>query len=63
MIYDTLSINEKGEFRRVCNKLLSLCLLCKQKEDTNKDYYFIERHGDAINEYFEPLGYELEINK
>jgi len=63
LIYDTLSINEKGEFRRVCNKLLSLCLLCKQKEDTKKDYYFIERHGDAINEYFEPLGYELEINK
>ncbi|NYC53002.1 ribosomal protein L9 [Clostridium beijerinckii] len=63
MIYDSLSIKEKDEFKKVCNKLLSYCLICKQKEDTKKDYYFAEGHKDAINEYFEPLGFELEINK
>jgi len=63
LIYDSLSIKEKDEFKRVCNKLLSYCLICKQKEDTKKDYYFAEGHKDAISEYFEPLGFELEINK
>lgn len=63
MIYDTLSSRDKDEFKRICNKLLSFCLICKQKEDTKKDYYFVENHKDAINEYFEPLGFELEVNK
>lgn len=63
MIYDSMSIKDKEEFKRVCNKLLSYCLICKQKEDTKKDYYFVEGHKDSINEYFEPLGFELEINK
>lgn len=63
MIYDTLSSRDKEEFKRISNKLLSFCLICKQKEDTKKDYYFVENHKDAINEYFEPLGFELEVNK
>lgn len=63
MRYDSLSLKDKEEFKRVCNKLLSFCLICKLKEDTKKDYYFVENNRDAINEYFEPLGYELEVNK
>lgn len=63
MIYDTLSSRDKEEFKRISNKLLSFCLICRQKEDTKKDYYFVENHKDAINEYFEPLGFELEVNK
>ena len=63
LIYDLLSLKDKEEFKRVCNKLLSYCLICKQKEDTKKDYYFVESHKDAINEYFEPLGFEIEVNK
>ena len=38
-------------------------MICKQKEGTKKDYYFVENHRDAINEYFEVLGFELEVNK
>lgn len=63
MLYNSLSIKDKEEFKRVCNKLLSCCLICRQKEETKKDYYFIERNVEAINEYFEPLGYELQVNK
>ena len=63
LIYDTLSIKEKEDFTRVCNKLLSNCLICRYKEATKKDYYFIERNSDAINEYFQPIGYEVEVNK
>jgi Domain of unknown function (DUF4194) len=60
--YDNLSLKDKDEFKRVCNKLLSCCLLCKKKEDTKKDYYFVEAHKEDINEYFAPLGYEVEVN-
>ena len=63
MIYDTLSIKDKEQFKKTCNKLLSCSLICKQKEGTKKDYYFVENHRDAINEYFEVLGFELEVNK
>lgn len=63
MIYDELSSRDKEEFKRITNKLLSFCLICKQKEDTKKDYYFVENHRDAINEYLEPLGFEIEVNK
>ena len=63
MIYDTLSIKDKEQFKKTCNKLLSCSLICKQNEKTKKDYYFVENHRDAINEYFEVLGFELEVNK
>lgn len=63
MEYNELSIKEKENFKKVCNKLLSTCLICKQKEDTKSDYYFLESHLDVINNYFEPLGFEVEINK
>lgn len=63
MRYQGLSLKDKEEFKRVCNKLLSYCLVCKKKEDTKKDYYFIESHREEINEYFEVLGYEVEVNK
>ena len=63
MIYNELTIKEKENFKRICNKLLSTCLICKQKEDTKRDYYFIEGHLDVINSYFEPLGFEVELNK
>ena len=63
MIYDTFSNRDKENFKRVCNKLLSYCLLCKAQEENKNDYYFIENNKEAINEYFAPLGYEVEINK
>ena len=63
MGYEDLTIKEKENFKRVCNKLLSCCLICKQKEDIKNDYYFIESHYEVINNYFEPLGFEVEINK
>lgn len=63
MVYSELTIKEKENFKKVCNKLLSTCLICKQKEDTRGDYYFVEGHLEAINSYFKPLGFEVELNK
>ena len=63
MRVEEFTIKNKENFKRVCNKLLSVCFLCKKKEDTKSDYYFIESNLEALNEYLDLLGYEIEINK
>lgn len=60
---EEFNIKNKENFKRVCNKLLSICFICKKKEDTKSDYYFIESNLGALNEYLDLLGYEIEINK
>ena len=54
---------DKEEFRRVCNKLMSICFICKQNEDTKSDYYFILRQKSVFLRYLDVLGYNLEINE
>lgn len=63
MRYQELNIREKEDFKRVCNYLLSHSLLTRYKENNKKDYYFVENNILAINEYFEILGFEVELNK
>ncbi len=31
---------DKGEFTRICNRLLGNCFVCKRNEATKGDYYF-----------------------
>lgn len=40
-LFEGMLQKDKDEFRRVCNKLMSICFICKQNEDTKGDYYFI----------------------
>jgi len=61
--YENLSLAQRDEFRRIANKLLSNCFLCKKKEDTKKDYYFVENHKAVFINYFKYIGWELEINE
>jgi len=61
--YQELNIREKEDFKRVCNYLLSHSLLTRYKENNKKDYYFVENNILAINEYFEILGFEVELNR
>lgn len=61
--YSDLNSRDKEEFRRVCNYLLSHCLITKHKECNKKDYYFIENNLFEINEYLDALGFEVEVNK
>ncbi|MGL4849776.1 MAG: DUF4194 domain-containing protein [Clostridium sp.] len=63
MRVEELNSREKEEFKRVCNILLSHSLITKHKENNKKDYYFIENNTEAINEYLEILGFEIEVNK
>lgn len=54
---------DKDEFTRICNRLLSNCLLCKKNEATRADYYFISKYKSEFTEYLAVLGYRLEINE
>lgn len=63
MRVEEFNIRNKENFKKVCNKLLSVCFICKKKEDTKSDYYFVESNLEALNEYLELLDYEIEINK
>lgn len=54
---------QKEKFRLAANKLLNHCFILKKKEDTRKDYVFIVQNKVSFQEYFDLLGYELDINE
>lgn len=54
---------EKEEFRRVCNRLLGSCFLCKRNAANKSDYYFVLKYRERFQEYLGVLGYRLEINE
>lgn len=62
-LYESLNTTEKNEFARIANKLLSITLLTKTKEDNKKDYYFILSHKQLFSEYFSYINWEVEINE
>lgn len=61
--FDGMLQKDRDEFKRVCNKLMGCCFLCKKEESTRADYYFVLRHKEKFGEYLEVLGYFLEINE
>lgn len=56
------SVTQKEKFRVAANKLLNNCFIIKKREDTRNDYIFIIQNKDLFIEYFDLLGYKLEIN-
>jgi hypothetical protein len=57
------SVIQKDKFRIAANKLLNNCFIIKKKEDTRNDYIFIVQNKDLFIEYFDLLGYKIEINE
>lgn len=57
------SVIQKEKFRTAANKLLNNCFIIKKKEDTRNDYIFIVQNKDLFFEYFDLLGYKIEINE
>ncbi|ADL50602.1 hypothetical protein Clocel_0832 [Clostridium cellulovorans 743B] len=53
---------QKDKFRVAANKLLNNCFIIKKKEDTRNDYIFIIQNKELFIEYFDLLGYKIEIN-
>lgn len=54
---------EKDEFKRLCNRLLSVCFICKADVNGRADYYFIQKHKEKFAGYLDVLGYRMEINE
>jgi len=57
------SVVQKEKFRIAANKLLNNCFIIKKKEDTRNDYIFIVQNKELFIEYFDLLGYKIEINE
>lgn len=62
-LFEGMLQKDRDEFRRVCNKLMSMCFICKQNADTKSEYYFILRQKAVFERYLGILGYVLEINE
>lgn len=62
-LFEGMFQKDRDEFRRVCNKLMSMCFITKQNDATKSDYYFILRHKEVFERYLDVLGYVLEINE
>lgn len=56
------SLVQKEKFKVAANKLLNNCFIIKKKEDTRNDYIFIVQNKDLFTEYFELLGYKIDVN-
>ncbi len=54
---------QKEKFRATANKLLNSCFVIKKKEDTRNDYVFILQNKVLFVEYFDLLGYKIDINE
>lgn len=54
---------EKEEFKRICNRLLSVCFVCRASAAGKSDFYFILKYRERFLQYLEVLGYRLEINE
>ena len=54
---------DKDEFKRICNRLLGNCFICKGNQTSRSDYYFVLKYRDRFRSYLDVLGYRLEINE
>lgn len=62
-LFEGMLQKDRDEFRRVCNKLMSMCFIVRRNEATKSEYYFILRMKDVFLRYLDVLGYTLEINE
>ncbi len=62
-LLDDMLQKDRDEFRRVCNRLISSCFLCKKNAAVRSDYYFVLKYRDKFRDYLDVLGYRLEINE
>ncbi len=60
-LFEGMMQKDRDQFRRVCNKLMSMCFIVRRNETTKSEYYFILRMREVFARYL--LGYTLEINE
>lgn len=62
-LFDKMLQREKEDFRRISNRLLSTCFLCRANETSKSDYYFVLKYKNEFKKYLDVLGYRLEVNE
>lgn len=62
-LLDGMLQKDKDEFKRINNRLLSSCFICKGNQASRSDYYFVLRHREKFRDFLDVLGYRLEINE
>ena len=63
VFFEDMHDRDIEEFKRVCNRLMSMCFINKQNASTKSDYYFIIRHKNEFMQYLDVLGFSLDINE
>ena len=63
VLFEDMHDRDIEEFKRVCNRLMSMCFINKQNASTKSDYYFIIRHKSEFMQYLDVLGFSLDINE
>lgn len=61
--YETLNQTQKNTFKSCANALLSNTFLARDKQDNKENYYFVLSFKGLFDEFFEILGYEIEIDQ
>ena len=62
-LLDGMLQKEKDEFKRISNRLLGSCFICKGNQVSRSDYYFVLKHREKFHDFLDVLGYRLEINE
>ena len=62
-LLDGMLQKDKDEFKRISNRLLSNCFICKGNQTGRSDYYFVLKHREKFCDFLNVLGYRLEINE
>lgn len=62
-LLDGMLQKDKDEFKRISNRLLSNCFICKGNQAGRSDYYFVLKHREKFCDFLNVLGYRLEINE
>ena len=62
-LLDGMLQKDKDEFKRISNRLLSNCFICKGNQVSRSDYYFVLKYREKFHDFLDILGYRLEINE
>lgn len=62
-LLDRMPQKDRDEFKRISNKLLSVCFLCKGNVTNRAEYYFVLKYKVEFAESFGLLGYRIDVNE
>lgn len=62
-LLDGMLQKDKDEFKRISNRLLSNCFICKGNQTSRSEYYFVLKYREKFRDFLDVLGYRLEVNE